>query len=194
MNRKDLINYFSKYENWAHKEATNGTLLIGNPYKEKPFWWLIHIFPKVNSTQLNNFSEQQLKIPKVYKDFLENVSNGFLLFLGTLALEGIRESLSRAFDVEEPFSLLTSNIKERPKNAEETFFFFGSYNWDGSQLYIDTKNEHVYLAKRYTLEIIYEWSTFEEFINSEIPRICSLFDDNGELLNPDCSTLPDSSS
>lgn len=190
MNRTDFIDKFSKYEHWAHKETDNGTLLIGNPYKDKPFWWLIHIFPKVKSNKLKEFCKNKLDIPQVYLDFLENVSNGFLLFLGTLALSGIKESYSRALDVEEPFDLLTPNIEERPKNAKDTYFFFGSYNWDGSKLYIDTSNNHVYLAKRYSLEMIYEWSSFEEFINTEIPRICSLFDDNGEEINPDVSTLP----
>lgn len=190
MNRTNFIDKFSKYEHWAHKETDNGTLLIGNPYKDKPFWWLIHIFSTVQSTKLKEFSKTKLNIPSVYFDYLENVSNGFLLFLGTLSLYGVRENYSRSLDVEEPFDLLTPNIKERPKNAKETYFFFGSYNWDGAQLYIDTSNNHVYLAKRYTLEKIYEWSSFEEFINTEIPRICSLFDDNGEEINPDESTLP----
>lgn len=190
MNRDDLIGKFKRYENWTHKETENGTLLIGNPYKDKPFWWLIHIFPKVQSIKLKDFSDSKLTIPQVYRDFLEKVSNGILLFFGTLALEGIREDFSRSLDVEEPFSLITSNIKERPKNAKDSYFFFGSYNWDGSQLYIDTSNNHVYLAKRYTLEIIYEWNLFEEFINSEIPRICSLYDENGEEKEPDSSTLP----
>lgn len=190
MNRKDLIDKFKKYEYWAHKETSNGTLLIGNPYKDKPFWWLIHIFPKVQSIKLNNFSDSKLKIPQIYREFLENVSNGILLFFGTLALEGIREDFSRSFDVEEPFSLITSNITERPKNAKDSYFFFGSYNWDGSQLYIDTSNNHVYLAKRYTLETIYEWNSFEEFLNTEIPRICSLYDEHGEEIHPDCSSLP----
>lgn len=113
-------------------------------------------------------------------EFLENTSNGLLLFLGTLALYGIREKNSRSLETEEPFSLLTPNIKERPKSALDSYFFFGSYNWDGSQLYIDTSNNHVYLAKIYTLEKLYEWSSFEEFIDTEIPRICSLFDDNGD--------------
>ena len=190
MNRTDFIAKFSKYKHWAHKETDDGTLLIGNPYKDKPFWWLIHIFPKVQSNKLKEFSKTKLCIPLVYLDFLEKVSNGLLLFLGTLSLHGIRENYSRALGVEQPFDILTPNIKERPKSAKETYFFFGSYNWDGSQLYIDTANNHVYLAKRYTLEMIYEWSSFEEFINTEIPRICSLFDDNGEEINPDESTLP----
>ncbi len=190
MNRMDFIDKFSKYERWAHKETDNGTLLIGNPYKDKPFWWLIHIFYKVSLEKLNEFTEKQLKIPDVYMDFLVNVSNGFSLFLGTLSLHGIKENYSRSLGVEEPFDLLTANIKERPKNAKETYFFFGSYNWDGSQLYIDTSNNHVYLSKRYTLEKLYEWASFEEFIETEIPRICSLFDDNGEEINPDESTLP----
>lgn len=38
MNRDDLIGKFKRYENWTHKETENGTLLIGNPYKDKPFW------------------------------------------------------------------------------------------------------------------------------------------------------------
>ena len=190
MNRTDFIAKFSTYKHWAHKETDDGTLLIGNPYKDKPFWWLIHIFPKVQSNKLKEFSKTKLCIPLVYLDFLEKVSNGLLLFLGTLSLHGIRENYSRALGVEQPFDILTPNIKERPKSAKETYFFFGSYNWDGSQLYIDTANNHVYLAKRYTLEMIYEWSSFEEFINTEIPRICSLFDDNGEQINPDESTLP----
>lgn len=190
MNRKKLVDSFKRYEHWSRKETENGTLLIGNPHKDKPYWWLIHIFPKISPEKIKEFSEHKLKIPSVYMEFLENTSNGLLLFLGTLALYGIREKNSRSLETEEPFSLLTPNIKERPKSALDSYFFFGSYNWDGSQLYIDTSNNHVYLAKRYTLKKIYEWSSFEEFLDTEVPRICSLFDDNGEEINPDCSTLP----
>ena len=131
-------------------------------------------------------------IPKVFENFLKNCSNGLNLFLGTLSIFGYRTNFSRipSEAVQQPFDLLTPNIKERPKNAKDTYFFFGSYDWDGSQLYIDTTNNHVYLAERYILEKKYEWSSFEDFINSEIPRICSLFDDNGEAINTDVSTLP----
>ena len=191
MNRDNLLKKFDKFKHLSQEETGNGTVLIGNPYKNKPYWWLIKIYSPIAQ---DNFEEMFSKftIPREYESFLKNCSNGLDLFLGTLSIFGYRANFSRTPSeaVQQPFDLLTPNIKERPKNAKETYFFFGSYNWDGSQLYIDTANNHVYLAKRYTLEMIYEWSSFEEFINTEIPRICSLFDDNGEEINPDESTLP----
>ena len=61
--RENFVKKFDRYKHWAHKETDNGTLLIGNPYKDKPFWWLIHIFYKVSLEKLNEFTEKQLKIP-----------------------------------------------------------------------------------------------------------------------------------
>ena len=191
INRSNLLDKFKRYEHWDHKETENGTLLIGNPYKDKPFWWLQKIYPPISYYDFEKISSI-IFIPKVFENFLKNCSNGLNLFLGTLSIFGYRTNFSRipSEAVQQPFDLLTPNIKERPKNAKDTYFFFGSYDWDGSQLYIDTTNNHVYLAKRYTLEKLYEWASFEEFIETEIPRICSLFDDNGEAINPDVSTLP----
>ena len=83
MNRKKLVDSFKRYEHWSRKETENGTLLIGNPHKDKPYWWLIHIFPKISPEKIKEFSEHKLKIPSVYMEFLENTSNGLLLFLGT---------------------------------------------------------------------------------------------------------------
>ena len=56
MNRKKLVDSFKRYEHWSRKETENGTLLIGNPHKDKPYWWLIHIFPKISPEKIKEFS------------------------------------------------------------------------------------------------------------------------------------------
>lgn len=191
MKREEFIKKFEKFKVLEQKKSENGTLLIGNPYKEKPYWWLIHIYPTVKSKELN-LLKTKLVIPIDYQNFLMNCSNGLNLFLGTLSLKGIRENYIRnpINMIQQPFSIVTPNIEERPRTALENYFFFGSYNIDGSQLYIDTTDNNVYLGKKNTLETIFKWNSFEDFINTEIDRILSLYDNNGNLINEKNSIVP----
>lgn len=191
MNRKKLVDSFKRYEHWSRKETENGTLLIGNPHKDKPYWWLIKIFSPISREELNRLKDE-LHIPDIYSYFLLEYCNGLDLFLGTLSLFGYRRNMIRTPSqvIQQPFNVATINLNECPKNSKQNYFYFGSYNWDGSLIYMDTKDNCIYLCHRYDSTPIFKWNSFKSFLDTEVPRICSLFDDNGEEINPDCSTLP----
>ena len=48
----------------------------------------------------------------------------------------------------QPFSIITANIRERPRNAADDHFFIGGYDWDGSYLYIDKRTSTVHYCDR----------------------------------------------
>lgn len=89
-----------------------------------------------------------------------------------------------------PFSIITPNIKERPRNAKDNYFFIGGYNWDCSKLYIDMVTNKVHYCAERDATTLYEWNSFEEMIVSEVKRITNLFDDKGVVLNEDMHTTP----
>lgn len=175
----------------GEKETINGSRLIGNPDKNKPFFWLIKIYAKLHSDEILNLVDK-INIPDVYRNFLTMCCNGLDLFLGTLSLFGYRENMNRNPEdiIQQPFSILTVNLKERPKNSKEEYFFFGSYNWDGSYVYINKNDNCVYLCQRNDATPTYKWDSFSIFLTTEINRICSLMKDEGSELKPDNSTLP----
>ena len=81
-------------------------------------------------------------------------------------------------------------VNQNPKNAKRSYFFMGFYDWDGSELYLDTATNHVHLCKYDDASSLYEWNSFEEMLNSEIDRLLGLFTDDGQLIDENKSTLP----
>ena len=62
---------------------------------------------------------------------------------------------------------------------------------DGSGLvYINTIDNSVCLCKKDDATPLHTWNTFESFLETEIKRICSLFNEHGEEKEPNRSTLP----
>jgi hypothetical protein len=95
-------------------------------------------------------NEIKTDIPFGYKDFLMNYSNGINILSSTFSLYGLRKNNNREIDADrQPYSVITPNIFERPKNAKSNFFFIGGYNWDGSHLYIDIETNIVHYCKRW---------------------------------------------
>ncbi len=133
--------------------------------------------------------ELETKIPTAYKLFLLHNSNGLNVFTSSFGLDGLRKELGRTIeDSRQPFSLITPNTIEKPKNAKEGYFFIGGYEWDGSKLYIDKETGKVHYCDRWDATSLYEWSSFEEMIVSEVKRITSLFDEKGIVIDEDLHT------
>lgn len=183
-----LVKSFSKL---GEKFSENKSYLIGNPYKDKPYYWLIKIFSPITEKELQILREA-LYIPDIYATFLTDCCNGLDLFLGTHSLFGYRKNMKRipSEAIQQPFDIVTSNIHERSRNSKNEHFFFGYYNWDGSLVYINTIDNSVCLCKKDDAAPLYTWNTFESFLETEIKRICSLFNEHGEEKEPNRSTLP----
>ena len=130
------------------------------------------------------------EIPCQYRTFLTNVSNGMHIFHRCLNLDGLQGSINRDLGIQGPFDLSDTNVYERPKNADKSCFFFGSYSYDGSLLYIKDDVSTVYYCARRDATPLKEWNSFSEMLIEEIQRLKSLHGADGMLKSTRRSTLP----
>lgn len=193
------MNYFEKvkrelfkFENLGIEKSVNGTLLIGRALHIAKYAWLQSIYPVLNEQEIVKLeSELNIEIPKDYKWFLLNCSNGLKIFVSKFYLYGLRKNFIRTIEASrQPYSIITTNINERPKNSKESYFFIGGYSWDGSHIYIDIKTNVVHFCANGDATSLFKWDSFEEMIVSEVNRITKLFNKNGVIINEDLFTTP----
>ena len=130
------------------------------------------------------------EIPCQYRTFLTHVSNGMHIFSRCLNLYGLQGVLDRRGDFQGPFDLSIPNVYERPSNADSNCFFFGSYSYDGSLLYIKDDVSTVYYCARRDATPIKEWPSFSDMLIEEIQWLKSLHNADGILKSTRRSTLP----
>ena len=130
------------------------------------------------------------EIPYQYRTFLTHVSNGMHIFNRCLNLYGLQGVLDRRGDFQGPFDLSIPNVYERPSNADASCFFFGSYSYDASLLYIKDDVSTVYYCARRDATPLKEWNSFSEMLIEEIQRLRSLHGADGMLQVPREETLP----
>ena len=130
------------------------------------------------------------EIPCQYRTFLTHVSNGMHIFHRCLSLDGLQGSINRRLGIQGPFDLSIPNVYERPSNADGNCFFFGSYSYDASLLYIKDDVSTVYYCARRDATPLKEWNSFSEMLIEEIQRLRSLHGADGMLKSTRRSTLP----
>ena len=130
------------------------------------------------------------EIPCQYRTFLTHVSNGMHIFHRCLSLDGLQGSINRRLGIQGPFDLSIPNVYERPSNADASCFFFGSYSYDASLLYIKDDVSTVYYCARRDATPLKEWNSFSEMLIEEIQRLRSLHGADGMLKSTRRSTLP----
>ena len=130
------------------------------------------------------------EVPEQYKIFLTLVSNGMHIFNRCLSLDGLQGSINRDLGIQGPFDLSDTNVYERPSNADASCFFFGSYSYDASLLYIKDDVSTVYYCDRRDATPLKEWNSFSEMLIEEIQRLRSLHGADGMLKSTRRSTLP----
>lgn len=193
------MNYFEEvkkelysFEYLGLEKSELGAILIGKAPHIAPVAWLHSLYPTLTNEDLDLLEKElDTNIPKEYKDFLLNYSNGLSIFVSKFSLYGMRKELGRTIEASrQPFSLITPNTIEKPKNAKANHFFIGSYKWDGSKLYIDNETGKVHYCDRWDATSLYEWNSFAEMLVSEVKRITSLFDEKGVIMNEDLHTTP----
>lgn len=169
----------------------NGTRLIGHVPHVAPEAWLHTIFPPLDISGIQKLeAEIKISIPADYKKFLM-ATNGLKIFSDRLSLDGLRMSYVRTGDeARQPYSLVTPNTFERPKDALSSYLYIGGYSQDGSHLYIDGETLKVFRAARRTSAPLNEWKNFGEMLVTETIRIALLFDEKGKLINPKEPTTP----
>ena len=193
MNNKpnQVLEILKSYHHLGDKLLQNGTLLIGKAPHIAPEAYLHAIYKSLTETEIIE-TEKILKqtIPDDYREFL-TVSNGLNIFNTTLSLYGRRTNYSRSMDEIQPFDLEIPNSYEKPPNADKNIFIVGSYDWDGSYLYIDKNDHTVHLCRRENAGSLFQWKNFADMLLSETNRLIKLFDKNGKEIDSSKSTLPD---
>ena len=178
----NVLTYLNKY----------GKERIGKAPHIGEYAWLNVMYPCVTETEVCDLEKRLgIAIPKVYKDFLMNVSNGFDIMNCTLALHGCRTSYDRSdLDSWYPFNLEDVQKYERPKNATPEMFFLGTYEYDGSKLYLNTLDDKIYYCDRYDATPLKSWDSLSAMLTSDIERIFGLFDADGHCIDEDVPTTP----
>lgn len=194
MNRELLLDILGKYKHLgAEYIPQTGATLIGFAPHIGSEAWLNSMYETLTESDIVAMEQSmERKIPVQYQDFLLNCSNGLNIMNTTLCLFGYRKMTGRDIIASrQPFDLVTLNRykSERPRNATPDLFFFGGYDWDGSQVYL-THDGKVHYCKPFDCLSLKEWNSIDDFLTSEIRRIYSLFDDNGVEINEQVPTIP----
>ena len=192
MEKKELENLLMRFSHLGVTHSKNGALLIGKAPHIAEFAWLNVMYPCVTEAEVCDLEKRLgVAIPEVYKDFLMNVSNGFDIMNCTLALHGCRTSYNRSdLDSWYPFNLEDVQKYERPKNATPEMFFLGTYEYDGSKLYLNTLDDKIYYCDRYDATPLKAWDSLSAMLTSEIERIFGLFDADGRIFSRMAPTTP----
>lgn len=192
MDKKDLEKLLMRFSHLGVTHSKNGALMIGKAPHIAEFAWLNIMYPCITEAEVCDLEKKLgVAIPEVYRDFLMNVSNGLNVMNCTLALHGCRMSYNRAdFESRYPFNIEDVQKYERPKNATQEMFFFASYNYDCSKLYLNTSDNKIYYCDRYDATPLKSWDSLSDMITSEIVRIFSLFDTDGRIFNRMAPTTP----
>ena len=192
MDKKDLEKLLMRFFHLGVSHSKNGALLIGKAPHIAEYAWLNVMYPCITEAEVCDLEKKLgCAIPEVYRNFLMNVSNGFDIMNCTLALHGCRTSYNRSdLDSWYPFSLEDIQKNERPKNATQEMFFFASYNYDCSKLYLNTSDNKIYYCDRYDTTPLKSWDSLSDMITSEIERIFGLFDADGRISNRMAPTTP----
>ena len=178
---KFISSELKSYEKYGVLTQEYGTKLIGKAPHIASMAWLHMTFKGLKAIDLEiTASELNTKIPEDYAEFLI-FSNGLDLFNGTLNLFGRKSKYNRSTEINnrQPFDLEITNIYERPLNSKEDYFFIGSYNWDGSLVFINKLNNKVHRCNGDDAEILNTWTNLNDFLKTEILRLKSLHNENG---------------
>lgn len=192
MDKKDLEKLLMRFSHLGVSHSKNGALLIGKAPHIAEYAWLNIMYPCITEAEVCDLEKKLgVAISEVYRDFLMNVSNGLNVMNCTLALHGCRTSYNRAdFESRYPFNIEDVQKYERPKNATPEMFFFASYNYDCSKLYLNTSDNKIYYCDRYDATPLKSWDSLSAMLTSEIERIFSLFDADGHIISRMAPTTP----
>lgn len=186
--KKDYLNIVKKWKNNENGSIrlANGTELILQLNTKNKNEWLHELYASLEDDEIKQIKQDSpIPLPQSYLDFLKEF-NGLQIFNGQLNIYGLYNNEKIYEKDKAPFDLFDIN-NIRVKNTPNEWFFFGSYGYDGTKMMFDTsqQNNKVYRTERYSLEILNEWESFEEWLNSEVERIANHFEENGNCLVED---------
>lgn len=142
------------------------------------------LYPTLSLSDIKRLEyELDRPLPRSFKDFLMNFSNGLSVFTGTMSIYGLRFNYCRSIEmVWQPFNIIDYNRKyEKPDNIMEDCLIIGSYSKDLSKLYM-TPDEKVHYCKPDDATSLKTWPSLKDMIIDQIEWLYSLYDDKGMKL------------
>jgi hypothetical protein len=174
----------------GHETLPSGAEVFGHVPETGPDAWLHALYPGLDDEELDAVADDlDRSVPAAYADWLR-LTNGLELFVTTLALFGVVREGGRDPRNRQPFALSIHNVDERPGDAGDEDFFIGTYDWDGSLLYLRGDDERVYRGTRESVDPLTEWDSLESMLLSEFDRLSEYFDEQGRERDPDRPTIP----
>lgn len=186
---KELILKFSFLG--IEESKSTGALLIGRALHIAESAWLNRLYSPIDKNEIIKMEDGiSKKIPTSYVDFLTNFSNGLNILGDTLCLFGYRSNYVRTVDFSwQPYSLISFNKYDKPRNSTGEMLFIGSYDWDGSLLYMTT-DEKVHFCNRDDSTSLFIWDSLSSMLISELKRIYNIFDSSGIQIDDTQATTP----
>lgn len=186
---KELILKFSFLG--IEESKSTGALLIGRAPHIAESAWLNRLYSPIDKNEIIKMEDGiSKKIPTSYVDFLTNFSNGLNILGDTLCLFGYRSNYVRTVDFSwQPYSLISFNKCNKPRNSTGEMLFIGSYDWDGSLLYMTT-DEKVHFCNRDDSTSLFIWDSLSSMLISELKRIYNIFDSSGIQIDDTQATTP----
>jgi hypothetical protein len=174
----------------GHETLPSGAEVFGHVPHTGPDAWLHALYPGLDDEELDALEgDLDRRVPAVYADWLR-LTNGLELFVTSLALFGLVREGGRDPRNRQPFALSIYNVDQRPDDAGDEVFFIGTYDWDGSLLYLRGDGERVYRGTRESVDPLTEWDSLESMLLSEFDRLSDYFDEKGRERDPDRPTIP----
>ena len=191
---KKIERLLMKYSNLGYKEVEyddgTGAKLIGERLFHGKKLPLNIIYNPISYNEIKVVEDAIcINLPKSIQNFLNTFSNGLSIMGNELEIFGKKHILSRECLRWQPMDFSVGNIDERPKGAPVDAVFIGYYGYDCSNIFM-LPNGKVHYCARWDATTLHIWSSFEEFLISEIERIYELYNDKGELIVPDYPTSP----
>ncbi len=186
---KELILKFSFLG--IEESKSTGALLIGRAPHIAESAWLNRLYSPIDKNEIIKMEDGiSKKIPTSYVDFLTNFSNGLNILGDTLCLFGYRSNYVRTVDFSwQPYSLISFNKYDKSRNSTGEMLFIGSYDWDGSLLYMTT-DEKVHFCNRDDSTSLFIWDSLSSMLISELKRIYNIFDSSGIQIDDTQATTP----
>lgn len=188
---KNIWGIISGYALLGERRLSNGAHLIGHVPHRAPEAYLHTLFPPASDASIGR-ARTQLVATDAFDQYIRFLveHNGANFFLGSLAFNGIRgELISRSSNDRQPFDLVELNRFERPKNAEAEVLFIGSYNWDGSLIYLEPSGR-VFVCNKRDATPYARWPNLVDMISHELSRLVQFYDREGRIIDNKAPRIP----
>ena len=179
----DWLEVIERARAFGYRETKQGVKLYGSVPSVAPHAWFHAIPQGLSDQQISELGRDLfVTFPAAYVDFLR-VTNGAHLFSGALSLLGVRPAAAgRDIDCAFlPFDIVDSNGAEKPIGLRNAIIVIGFYKFDGSHAVLDTSTGRVQRIGRDGVARK-SWSSFAEFLSSEVLRLDALHDSEGKLV------------